>query len=113
MLVRFSTKVERFNFEVEFAPDEVPQLLSSTSELFVALAALGELVLEPCGICDGRATYHTARKSSDGDWMLSMRCGHCGAYLSFLKHKDGTGVFPKRSGEHISTHGWKGRTSPE
>ncbi len=77
-----------------------------TKDLFRQLAAAQEVFDADyaCGCCNSvhlRYNYRVADSFS----FYELKCIDCGAALSFGQRKDGSGLFPKRSGEGTE-NGW-------
>lgn len=91
---------DRLEFEVE---------AGGQKEMFKELATLQEIFgEEECQLCNKKNIRFVVRTVDDNDYF-ELRCGDCGAILSFGQHKKGGTLFPKRkddSGTYLPNKGW-------
>jgi len=78
-------------------------------ELFKEISTVQEIFGESnCGMCDSDDVRFVVRTVEDNDYY-ELRCGKCGATISFGQHKKGNTLFPKRrdeEGNYMSHNGW-------
>lgn len=101
MKVTYTTPNGRLTFEVE---------VTTGKQAFEVVAAVQELFEEPnCGAC-GSEHIRCDTRDFDGNRYYKMVCTDCGAQLDFGQHKDGKGLFVKRSDretrEQLPNRGW-------
>lgn len=89
---------------------------SGQKEVFKELALIQEIFGEErCGMCDNSNIKFLVR-SVEGNDYYELRCGECGAILSFGQHKKGGTLFPKRKDDNNNYlpnrgwHKWNGKT---
>lgn len=88
MKVSYTTPNGRVTFEME---------LANSKMAFEAIAAIQELFEEEaCGCCKAKNIRCDVREIS-GNKYFKLLCNACGATLDFGQHKDGKGLFVKRT----------------
>jgi hypothetical protein len=91
---------DRLEFEVE---------ANGQKEMFKELATLQEIFgEESCQLCNKKNIRFIVRTVEDNDYF-ELRCGDCGAILSFGQHKKGGTLFPKRKDDnntYLPNKGW-------
>ena len=99
MKVNYKTKTGRIRVELEGdSQRDIIQQISKIQEVFEE---------EQCGKC-GSDNIRFVVRNVDDNLYYELRCGDCGARLSFGSHKKGGGLFPKRKdGENwLPDRGW-------
>jgi len=98
---------DRLEFELDGAGQK---------EVFKELAAIQEIFgEESCGLCKSKNLKFIVRNVEGNDYF-EIRCGDCGAILSFGQHKKGGTLFPKRKddeGNYLPNRGWHKWTKDE
>ena len=78
-------------------------------EIFKELSSVQEIFGEnSCGLCNKNNLRFVVR-NVDGNDYFEIRCGDCGAVLSFGQHKKGGTLFPKRKDDqnkYLPHNGW-------
>ena len=100
MKVTYTTKNSRLSAEIEG---------DSPRDVFENVAKFQEVFEEnTCGKC-GSDNVRFVVRNVDDNLYYEIRCGGCGARLSFGSHKKGGGLFPKRKdsdGNWLPDQGW-------
>jgi hypothetical protein len=101
MKVRYTTENNRLTFELE---------ATTGKQAFEIVAAIQELFEEPaCGCCKS-AHIRCDVREFDGNSYYKLLCNACGAQLDFGQHKDGKGLFVKRTDKEtkkpLPNRGW-------
>lgn len=99
MSVKYKSKSGRL--EIDLSGDD-------QKTIFAEIARFQEVFEEDsCGKCSSENVRFVVRNVDDNHYH-ELRCGDCGARLSFGSHKKGGGLFPKRKDgdDWLPDRGW-------